>query len=226
MQDIVLDGSGYFFNIFPTPVGCYTDNEYLNVKDKFMEMCYYEMNLDTKGRIVSNRKGWQSKSEWIFEERNKFFCDYIHKMCEKLFYDVFDHSGELSFSIKHTWININPPGAYNIGHTHPLCDYAGVFYVNLPEEPVASPIVFESVHNHTSGLTHCMHSNNYREMYGLFPEIELYPSEGTLVIFPSALRHFVEENNSDTERISIAFNIVIEDYGRFGDGTKRGRIKC
>lgn len=226
MQNLELNGVGSFFSLFPTPIGCYTDTNYFDIKDKFIKMCNYERDLDPDGRVVSNRRGWQSSNDWFYNERNKFFYDYIHKMCEKLFYEVYDHSGELTFTIHNCWININPPGAYNLSHTHPLCDYAGVFYINLPEEPVAAPIVFESVHNHTGGMTNSMYSYNYKQMYGLFSEIELYPSEGSLVIFPSALRHSVEANDSDTERISIAFNIIIDNYGRFGADRKRGRIEC
>jgi hypothetical protein len=35
----------------------------------------------------------------------------------------------------------------------------------------------------------------------------LLPSEGTLLIFPSFLQHFVNPNASDSDRISAAFNL-------------------
>ena len=133
MQDIKINGKSSFYPIFPVPIGCYTDIDYLDIKDEVLAMCYNEMSLDVDGRVISNRKGWQSNRDWFYEERNKKFYDYIHKMCENLFYESFDHAGELSFKISDCWININPTGGFNVSHTHPGCDYAGVFYVNLPK---------------------------------------------------------------------------------------------
>ena len=222
MQDIEITGEGKFLPLFCVPFGVYTDLNYENVKNVFLKMCYDEMNSDD-GRIVSNRHGWQSSSDWFFQEKNSFFNRYIHKLCENLFYESFDHSGELSFTINSPWINISPFGAYNVFHTHPGCDYAAVFYIDLPKE---SYIVFESPSGHVDGLTSSMYSNEIKNRYSMFGEIELYPSEGTLLIFPSWMRHMVEENLSDTDRISIAFNIKIENYGRFGENSKRGQITC
>jgi uncharacterized protein (TIGR02466 family) len=230
MQNLELKGEGKFVPLFPTPLGIFKDDDYPNKKDDILKMCLDERDNDTSGRLISNRGGgWQSKSKWFFEEKNKSFYEYLHKMIESLFYESFDHSGELTFSVPNCWININPSGAYNLSHTHPGCDYAGVLYVNLPENDDIdddAPIVFDGPNSHIFGLTFNMYSENYVNAYGLCAEIEVYPSEGTLLIFHSSLRHLVEENKSKEERISIAFNIIIENYGRFGDNNKRGKIKC
>jgi uncharacterized protein (TIGR02466 family) len=227
MQDIEIDGTSAFCPIFPTPVGIYTDNQFLDIKDDFVKMCYFEKELTPSGRTVSNRNGgWQSGNDWFFEDRNKSFNTYLHKMVEKFFYEIFDHHGELSFSLE-CWININPKGAYNVSHTHPNCDYAGVFYINLPQDESYSPsIVFDSPHNHCYGDTYSMYSDNLKLSYGIYPEIEVYPPEGSIIVFPSHLRHFVDDNQTDEDRISVAFNINITNYGRFGVHKNRGRIAC
>lgn len=224
MQNITINGIASFYPLFPVPVGCYIDDDFLEIKDQLLSMCYYEMSIDTKGRTVSNRLGWQSNLKWFHEDRNKLFYDYLHKMCEKLFYESFDHSGELSFTITDCWININPTGAYNNSHTHPGCDYTGVFYVNLPKDE--SPIVFDSHLSHSSGTTFSMYSEIYKNQYCLHSEVEFQPREGALLIFPSSLRHFVDENRSEDDRVSIALNICIEKYGRFGDSKRRGKVRC
>jgi hypothetical protein len=41
-------------------------------------------------------------------------------------------------------------------------------------------------------------------------DMSVVPSPGKLVLFPSWLVHYVENNLDDTDRISIAFNIEIE----------------
>jgi uncharacterized protein (TIGR02466 family) len=224
MQNIEIDGVGSVFPLFANPIGRYTDNDFAEIKDEFVKMCYFEMQSGDSSRVISNRAGgWQSDEKWFFEERNKLFNSYLHKIVEKLFYDVFDHSGELSFTMG-CWININPPGAYNVSHTHPGCDYAGVFYINLPDDD--SPIVFDGPESHYHHSTYSMYSDNFKSYYGIYPEIEVHPTEGTVIIFPSSLRHFVDDNKSDEDRISIAFNVNIENYGKFGENNRRGKITC
>ena len=223
MQNIEINGSYSFFPLFPTPVGYYIDLDYLDLKDDFLKMCYDEKNFNTDGRIVSNRGGWQSGLEWFFDDKNKKFNTYIHKMVEKLFYESFDHSGELTFEISNSWININPPGAYNLSHTHPGCDYTGIFYVKLTED---SYILLDNPNNHCHGTTYAMYPEEFKLAFNLNAEIELHPSEGGMIIFPSSLRHSVEENETDEDRVSIAFNINIKNYGRFSKQEKRGKITC
>ncbi len=229
MQDLKITGEGRLFAMFPTPVGVFKDDDFQDRKDEILKMCNDERKNDTNGNLRSNRDGWQSTTDWFFREENKSFYDYIHKMIESLFYESFDHRGELSFTIHNCWININPPGAYNLSHTHPGCDYAGVLYVNLPindNEEESAPIVLDSPNSHAHGITYNMYSERFVHSYGLYSEVEVYPSEGTILIFPSALRHLVETNRSTEERVSIAFNIAITNYGKLGKNYKRGKIKC
>jgi uncharacterized protein (TIGR02466 family) len=39
-------------------------------------------------------------------------------------------------------------------------------------------------------------------------ELDMRPEEGRMYIFPSWLEHGVESNESDQDRISIAFNVL------------------
>jgi uncharacterized protein (TIGR02466 family) len=143
-------------------------------------------------------------------------------MVEKIFYDSFDHEAELTFSIGNCWININSMNSYNTVHTHPGCDYAGVFYVKIPGSGSQFPLVFCNNNSHTDVHTYSMYSQNLRRKYGIYAEFNLEPAEGTMVIFPSSIPHFVEPNESEEDRISIAFNIKVQDYGRFTNNYTRG----
>lgn len=219
MSHVKFDFSGEsrFLPLFSVPIGRYDDLDFSEVKPKFLELCKKEREKDNQGRIISNRNGWQGKSTWFTDEENSFFRDYIHQMVEKIFYESFDHSGELSFTIgNNCWININPKNGYNTSHTHPGCDYAGVFYVNLPTDSESS-IVFDNPISHEVAISTNMYSDNLKHKYGLYAESKISVEEGTMIIFPSCLRHFVEPNFSDEERISMAFNIVINNYGRYAE---------
>jgi uncharacterized protein (TIGR02466 family) len=107
--------------------------------------------------------------------------------------------------VNNIWININPPGTFNRPHVHPECVFAGVYYVAVPENSGGISFKHPAV----------------AQQYHVFPEvIEEYnsysasswavdPEPGKLVIFPAWLEHYVEPNLSNSERISIAFNIHV-----------------
>lgn len=209
--------------IFPILIGLYKDLNYLDIKDDFMNLCKNERDHDPQGRIISNRGGWQSKTDWIYYDEYKLINQYIHCMIEKIFYESFDHSGELEFNLGGCWININQKNSYNTLHSHPGCDYAGVLYIDHPDEDGFFSIALDNPSSYHVCTTSGMYSDNLKQSCGLYTEIDLSVQEGTMIIFPSHLYHQVEPHGSEGERISIAFNIKISDYGRFSDKMQRGR---
>lgn len=105
------------------------------------------------------------------------------------------------------WANINPPGSAHPRHTHPNNYLSGVYYPQAGAD--AADIVF---------------SDPRPEAYVIMPRprqwsertanIRTVPArDGRMVIFPSWLQHHVVANQSESERISIAFNFMIPDYG-------------
>jgi hypothetical protein len=80
------------------------------------------------------------------------------------------------------WFNINPKHAYHRWHSHGGASSIGVFYIQTP----ANSGNIEFKHNKT------IHS--------------ITPYEGLLLIAPAGIEHRVLSNNSDEDRISMAFN--------------------
>lgn len=199
------------FPIFSYPISYFKDLNYDELREEFILICQNEREIDKRGRIVSNRHGWQSNDSWFIKEENKKINLYIHNMVERIFYDSLDHSGELTFTILNCWININPAKTYNLTHTHPGCDFAGVFYVKLPED--SPPITFVNIHDNS--LNTSMYSENIINNWGSAHQYNVFPSEGSMILFPAAIPHCVDENQSEEDRISLAFNLSVSDMGRF-----------
>ncbi len=99
------------------------------------------------------------------------------------------------------WFNINTPGSYNQIHNHNGALFSGVYYIDVPDE--------------NSGNIE-FHRNDEAEYYlqqiltpgHLFASTKLvYPSKtNTLYIFPAWLKHSVQGNKSNKDRISVSFN--------------------
>lgn len=107
----------------------------------------------------------------------------------------------LDFKIQ-SWVNINGKGHWNDVHNH--CDngvmLSGIFYVKCPEN--SGGIRFYDTRINVSKY----YLNYYEEDRGNYMKIN--PHENLMLFFPPWIMHLVEPNQSDEERISIAFNIL------------------
>lgn len=101
------------------------------------------------------------------------------------------------------WMNSTPAGGFNAPHTHPGAHWSGVYYVSQPavEKGESGKIEFL---NPRSDLP------NWRVLksptFGAKRAIR--PQPGELILFPSYLVHWVYPNETDEERVSIAFNMT------------------
>ena len=157
---------------------------------------------DSKGVEKSNVGGWQSE---IFQFRkDDYFSDLIsHTVSNYLSKNKIYKQTELVFA--GYWININQPGASNNMHNHPNCDLAGVMWIKTDEKSgsirLRHPNVFAEQNSLDSYDEDFAKKNNIHAGYWLTTK----PGDG--ILFPSHLEHWVEQNKSTEDRISISFNI-------------------
>lgn len=152
---------------------------------------------------TSNRNGYHSPS---FTTNNKTqFADYnqltnIIDVAESFSVDTLQsknlnsHISELSF-----WVNINKSYNYNVMHSHGRADLIGIYYVSVPENSGNFVIL------RNDGSQYC----NLYDMNPDLLEVNLEPKEGRLYLMPGHLWHYVEANESSSERISISFNAYL-----------------
>lgn len=107
----------------------------------------------------------------------------------------------LESHISAMWGVINGRGHANATHNHPDAWLSGVYYAKVPaDEARAGSIGFRD-----PNLARSYTQTYYRTVQSdvcLLP-----PSPGKLVLFPGWTEHFVGPNQTDEDRIAIAFNI-------------------
>ena len=116
--------------------------------------------------------------------------------------------GSPAFEITGCWGNINPRGGMNSSHTHPNNYLSGVYYVAIPEG--AGQIVFTDPRPQAGVMI--PPTARFNKFIG--NKITLEAKEGRMLLFPGWLLHSVPVNRSETERVSISFNIMFSDYGQ------------
>lgn len=161
-----------------------------------------------EGVQISNRGGWHSK-ELIYP---------LPKSLDTLFSNIVDFCsdvcspqiGILNLKVANFWININSKYDYNISHDHQKSILSGVFYVDVPNENMGD-IYFHRDDNAEFFITSRIEKNpnSFNEN-----TISIRPKTNQLLLFPSWIKHSVGRNESNSERISIAFNLVQETYAK------------
>jgi uncharacterized protein (TIGR02466 family) len=106
--------------------------------------------------------------------------------------------GENPIVIKNSWVNFTNTGESRNPHVHPGYKISGVYYFRVSE--VQGGIYFNNPN--PLGMA-CEFPSGY-----IFPQThDIVPDDGDIILFPSWLVHGTRECKSETERISIAFNI-------------------
>jgi len=169
------------------------------------EYCLNVRKQDS-GREFSNRGGYQSNDLNLFDTQLQPLQEHI--LSETIKFSSTYNFSRNNFYIKNMWININGYKDYNIPHSHPACQFSGVYYVDAPEN--AGNIIFKRGHYNEMGydwnLDFTEYNNHNTGIWFLSCDTH------KCYIFPSYLEHYVESNlNKEKERFSISFNVALSN---------------
>jgi len=154
------------------------------------------------GKKVSNRGGWHSDTllNPLPDDLSQLFTDltlFVNDVCAR-------HMGIDNLELGNFWININGIHDYNMPHDHQKSILSGVYYVDVPADNTGDLVLHRgdtSEYFLHSGVTRVETPTNAQT-------VSKKAVESTFYLFPSWTKHHVERNESDVERISIAFNFI------------------
>jgi uncharacterized protein (TIGR02466 family) len=114
------------------------------------------------------------------------------------------------------WANLNRRGDYNRSHTHSGNHWSGVYYVEPGEEVEGRPL---------SGAIEFIDPRPAINVYDIpgipkFSSWTIRPEAGMMLMFPSWLRHSVLPYDGRKERLTIAFNLRIQEISRQPPGPR------
>jgi len=186
---------------FPTPIWSrQISDEALNQE---LERAIYALrDEDPMGVGKSNNLGWQSRDE--LQDRPEFsrILEIILQSSETIREDL-NIPLENRFLIATSWCGINPPGAFNMTHTHPNTTISGVYYVRAPKN--CGNIQFVDAR-----LAHLMTKQGFADPDKplTWEAVTVTPETGRLFMFPAWLPHNVKPNMSRQDRLIISFNLI------------------
>ena len=95
------------------------------------------------------------------------------------------------------WTNVNDPGGGNVLHTHEKDCFAAVYYLDAEDTGL---IHFS---NPANVLNQCNRQSPFTRAMSLPPE------DNSLILWPAWIPHEVEVNQSNKQRINLAFSIMV-----------------
>lgn len=189
---------------FPTPIW-WEDTDDIAI-DPILKLCYRLRDTDPIGRTLSNQGGWQSQE---FEpDVHPELADLYKKILNQVENCIRDYGydeNECIFGIPNMWVNINGENHTNSVHIHDNAFVSGVFYVKA--EPGQGPINFYKSHSQDYIVASQAPIKHYTPISA--SAMSFQPKVGKLIMFPGYLPHGVERNGTNSDRISISFNVKL-----------------
>ena len=155
--------------------------------------------------MISNVGGYQSTTLTMQDRVPPALTRLLGVLTEQCQVCAREFGFERSLGIANFWININKKNNYNKMHIHPSSILSGTYYAATP--PQSGNIIF---HNRpeASYILAEMKQIGAKESRFTATSQAFEPKAGAVLVFPGWLQHSVEENKSEQDRISIAFNLA------------------
>lgn len=162
------------------------------------------LRAESNGVEKSNHGGWHSAGD-LFEQT----APCIQRLKSAPQTAILDATAQINtkadpktYKLKlFGWMNTNPPGGMNAPHTHPGAHWSGVYYVSQPKVETGKSGKIEFLNPRTD-------LPNWRLLKApaFSAKKSIRPEPGDLILFPSYLVHWVYPNETDEERVTVAFN--------------------
>lgn len=149
-------------------------------------------------------RGWQSVQDLHTAKEFNDLVSCVNRAAAAVL--RFLRIGHTAFEITACWATILAPGAEHRIHSHPNNYLSGVYY--LRTRPGSDTINFHDPRSQAGiirpPVTELTGENT--------DQVVVRVRDGTLLLFPSYLKHSVDSNSSGEERISISFNIIFSQF--------------
>ena len=174
-------------SLFPTPIQ--KSQYFIDLSD--------ELHYVNKIEYRSNDTNSQSVNTFVLN------APELLKIKKFILLRILEYTSEIlatdsELTITQSWINKSSSGGSHKIHNHPNSIVSGVFYLNLKSE--MPQITFYKDFCSAFSLDQKYITDFTIDYFSMIAET------GTLLLFPSHLKHSVPENKSTEDRISLSFN--------------------
>lgn len=168
----------------------------------------YAHALEQQNPGVPRDGGWQSSTLDLAAPELAELVSAVVECIQGLAHHLWNFDSAHTLALDNGWINNNRTAAAlnnNWSHLHGGHFLSLVYYAQVPAH--SGNLVFEPPHNH---LDYSVPEQILQELTPWNAQRHHHvPQQNQLIAFPSWIRHCAEPNNTNSERISYAFNASI-----------------
>ena len=185
--------------IFPTSIFCFDDV----LEQEYIDSMKDDIINQSKINAEQRQANWQSvKNNKLYElpkykELGKMALNACIKYIDLLEYKLDD------IELTGMWSNVLKPGETHRPHTHSNNILSGVFYVDAEQ---TSGIMFTDPRPQAGVIQ----PDVTKQFVDNANVIKYDSSTNRMILFPSWLQHYVPTNETKSNRISIAFNVMLK----------------
>lgn len=201
--------------LFPTPVILY-DLANSDPMNTALAHIIKAKRASDNGLERSNYGGWHSNLDmmvWAEQEARILLQTAVNQIASQTA-DIHP-MGKREFNFDaQMWANISGPGHSNQMHCHPGALWSGVYYVDVGEDDPKVDVEGELLLVDPRFPMNTMYMPElilrYPDGGPQYAQHPIRPVNGRMVLFPAWLKHSVRPYRGKRDRISVAFNLMVE----------------
>ena len=156
-----------------------------------------DIAISSKKNIYESEFDFFKSDSTVIKEAKNYFAKCLRAILNRIQTETTNY--KLRFN--DSWFHISYKFSVHDVHMHPGCSWCGIFYVE-PGDSTSGHTVFcnplQTIYM-DAGTDYLTNSS----------AIRVKPSKGTLILFPSHIKHYQELYEGDAKRIMIGFNISV-----------------
>ena len=180
-----------------------TDKNFDSIQEKFKFIFSEIKNKEEFSHFFSGNHLVSGKANFEENLLERYNCDVFY---EELNYHIFKYltlinafDDSYQYYVRESWMTLTRKTEYALVHSHGYSDISGVYYFQTNQND--GDLIFHTpvLELESSYVFHKLHET-----------IKYKPQVGKIILFPGWLKHGTETNMTDSERISISFNIIFK----------------
>ena len=142
------------------------------------------------------------RSHFLSQYKCSHTLNFINSSIKSYINSLYGKSN-IKWKVIESWMTKTITGRSSREHSHNQVDISGVYYLDTNGKD--GSLVMNNVHPHL--LSNALLSEIYDG------DLQLPLENGIIMLWPGQLRHRTQVNETQHERISISFNVILERQG-------------
>jgi uncharacterized protein (TIGR02466 family) len=204
-------------NNWHVPLYVFQHDEHDSLLDQLRQVCYGLQERQDVSGVAPGAKSNLYESSFDFFLLEDPAVKQLMSWCRDSVFEAAKHANNgrwnpgsrIGVDIHESWCHITQPGGYHDMHIHPNSAWSAIYYLQAGESDLAS----KSGCNRFFSPWISAYSDISTRWSSEVSSVDLPPTDGQMVVFPSWLPHSALPYHGTTDRLVIAFNCKFIDGG-------------